>query len=63
MLCLSNRILLLDGSAALASIAFFGAYVSRAGMTMKSVGSAALKKVEQVRWQFNMQFIGDTIGK
>ncbi|MED6167194.1 hypothetical protein PIB30_000444 [Stylosanthes scabra] len=68
------------GSAALVSLALFGAYVSRAGiktvnvltpkvfiglivgamlpywfsaMTMKSVGSAALKMVEEVRRQFN----------
>ncbi|KAI5398165.1 Pyrophosphate-energized vacuolar membrane proton pump 1 [Lathyrus oleraceus] len=68
------------GSAALVSLALFGAFVSRAGvttvdvltpkvfiglivgamlpywfsaMTMKSVGSAALKMVEEVRRQFN----------
>ncbi|XP_027107928.1 pyrophosphate-energized vacuolar membrane proton pump [Coffea arabica] len=68
------------GSAALVSLALFGAYVSRAGiktvdvltpkvfiglivgamlpywfsaMTMKSVGSAALKMVEEVRRQFD----------
>ncbi|KAK8317808.1 hypothetical protein V6Z12_A13G133600 [Gossypium hirsutum] len=68
------------GSAALVSLALFGAYVSRAGiksvdvltpkvfiglivgamlpywfsaMTMKSVGSAALKMVEEVHRQFN----------
>ncbi|GJU25399.1 pyrophosphatase, partial [Tanacetum coccineum] len=68
------------GSAALVSLALFGAFVSRAGieivnvltpkvfiglligamlpywfsaMTMKSVGSAALKMVEEVRHQFN----------
>ncbi|XP_074331912.1 pyrophosphate-energized vacuolar membrane proton pump-like [Apium graveolens] len=68
------------GSAALVSLALFGAYVSRASittvdvltpkvfigllvgamlpywfsvMTMKSVGSAALKMVEEVRRQFN----------
>ncbi|XP_075523434.1 pyrophosphate-energized vacuolar membrane proton pump 1-like isoform X2 [Primulina tabacum] len=68
------------GSAALVSFALFGAFVSRAGitivdlltpkvfiglivgamlpywfsaMTMKSVGIAALKMVEEVRWQFN----------
>ncbi|GJW93103.1 inorganic pyrophosphatase [Tanacetum coccineum] len=68
------------GSAALVSLALFGAFVSRAGvqtvdvltpkvfigiivgailpygflaMTMKSVGCAALKMVEEVRRQFN----------
>lgn len=68
------------GSAALVSLALFGAFVSRAGidfvnvlspkvfiglmvgamlpywfsaMTMRSVGSAALKMVEEVRRQFN----------
>jgi H+-translocating diphosphatase len=68
------------GSAALVSLALFGAFVSRvaistvdvltprvfiglivdamlpywfSAMTMKSVGSAALKMVEEVRWQFN----------
>ncbi|KAG2609805.1 hypothetical protein PVAP13_4KG090000 [Panicum virgatum] len=39
------------GSAALVSLALFGAFVSRAGV--KSVGSAALKMVEEVRRQFN----------
>ncbi|KAG4997434.1 hypothetical protein JHK82_028208 [Glycine max] len=42
------------GSAVLASLALFGAYVSRAGIkTVNSVGSAALKMVEEVRRQFN----------
>ncbi|KAJ6408119.1 hypothetical protein OIU84_011430 [Salix udensis] len=42
------------GSAALVSLALFGAFVSRASIsTVDSVGSAALKMVEEVRRQFN----------
>ncbi|KAE8691350.1 Pyrophosphate-energized vacuolar membrane proton pump [Hibiscus syriacus] len=42
------------GSAALASLALFGAFVSRADITtVDSVGSAASKMVEEVRRQFN----------
>uniref|UniRef100_A0A804QCV6 H(+)-exporting diphosphatase n=1 Tax=Zea mays TaxID=4577 RepID=A0A804QCV6_MAIZE len=39
------------GSGALVSLVLFGAFVSRAGV--KSVGSVALKMVEEVRRQFN----------
>ncbi|KAI5439211.1 hypothetical protein KIW84_024844 [Lathyrus oleraceus] len=40
------------GSATLVSLALFGAFFS--AMTMKSVGSATLKMVEEVRGKFNV---------